>query len=109
MSRIGRAPIAVPAGVEIKVEDNNVVTVKGPKGTLTQQFHPNITITVEGAGEYTLSWDLPEETTVSDALVFVVDVVGGGKDGFVLADLAITADDVDVPVDLAKVVTGDVE
>ena len=36
MSRIGRAPIAIPAGVEIKVEDNNVVTVKGPKGTLTQ-------------------------------------------------------------------------
>ena len=33
MSRIGRAPIAIPAGVEIKVEDNNVVTVKGPKGT----------------------------------------------------------------------------
>ena len=44
MSRIGRAPIAVPAGVEIKIEDNNVVTVKGPKGTLTQQFHPNMTI-----------------------------------------------------------------
>ena len=34
MSRIGRAPITVPAGVEIKVEDNNVVTVKGPKGTV---------------------------------------------------------------------------
>ena len=49
MSRIGRAPIAIPAGVEIKVEDNNVVTVKGPKGTLTQQFNPNMTITVEGA------------------------------------------------------------
>ena len=31
MSRIGRAPIAVPAGVEIKLEDNNVVTVKGPR------------------------------------------------------------------------------
>ena len=49
MSRIGRAPIAVPAGVEIKIEDNNVVTVKGPKGTLTQQLHPNITIKQEGA------------------------------------------------------------
>ena len=44
MSRIGRAPITVPAGVEIKVEDNNVVTVKGPKGTLTQQFNPNMAI-----------------------------------------------------------------
>ena len=49
MSRIGRAPIAIPAGVEIKVEDNNVVTVKGPKGTLTQQLHPNMTIEQEGA------------------------------------------------------------
>ena len=49
MSRIGRAPIAVPAGVEIKIEDNNVVTVKGPKGSLTQQFHPNMTIKQEGA------------------------------------------------------------
>ena len=49
MSRIGRAPITVPAGVEIKVEDNNVVTVKGPKGTLTQQFNPNMTIAQEGA------------------------------------------------------------
>ena len=49
MSRIGRAPIAVPAGVEIKIEDNNLVTVKGPKGTLTQQLHPNMTIEQEGA------------------------------------------------------------
>ena len=49
MSRIGRAPIAVPAGVEIKIEDNNLVTVKGPKGTLTQQFHPNMTIKQDGA------------------------------------------------------------
>ena len=49
MSRIGRAPIAIPAGVEIKIEENNVVTVKGPKGTLTRQFQPNMTIAQEGA------------------------------------------------------------
>ncbi|MCI8538718.1 MAG: 50S ribosomal protein L6 [Oscillospiraceae bacterium] len=49
MSRIGRAPIAVPAGVEVKIDENNVVTVKGPKGTLTQAMHPNITIAQEGA------------------------------------------------------------
>jgi len=47
MSRIGRAPIAIPAGVEIKVEDNNVVTVKGPKGTLTKQFSTNMTISMD--------------------------------------------------------------
>ena len=49
MSRIGRAPIAIPAGVEIKIEAENVVTVKGPKGTLTQQFHPNMKIEQQGA------------------------------------------------------------
>ena len=49
MSRIGRAPIAVPAGVEIKIEEGNLVTVKGPKGTLTQKLHPNMTISQEGA------------------------------------------------------------
>ena len=54
MSRIGRAPIAIPAGVEIKVEDNNVVTVKGPKGTLTQQFNPNMAIAMEN-GHLTVS------------------------------------------------------
>ncbi len=48
MSRIGRSPITVPAGVEVKIEDGNVVTVKGPKGTLTQALHPNMTIAQEG-------------------------------------------------------------
>ena len=49
MSRIGKMPITVPAGVEITVAEGNVVTVKGPKGTLTRAFHPNMTITVDGA------------------------------------------------------------
>ncbi len=48
MSRIGRKPINIPAGVEIKV-DGSVVSVKGPKGTLTQKFDPNMSIAVEGA------------------------------------------------------------
>ena len=47
MSRIGRKPITVPAGVEVKI-DENVVTVKGPKGTLTQTFHPNMKIELVG-------------------------------------------------------------
>ena len=47
MSRIGRAPITVPAGVEISIADNNVVTVKGAKGTLTQQFNANMAIALE--------------------------------------------------------------
>ena len=41
MSRIGRKPIAIPAGVDFKM-DNGVATVKGPKGTLTQKVHPNM-------------------------------------------------------------------
>ncbi len=49
MSRIGKMPITVPAGVEVNVAKDNVVTVKGPKGTLTRAFHPNMTITVDGA------------------------------------------------------------
>ena len=48
MSRIGRAPITIPAGVEVKVSDENVVTVKGPKGTLAQPINKDITVTVEG-------------------------------------------------------------
>jgi large subunit ribosomal protein L6 len=53
MSRIGKAPIEIPAGVTVKV-DNNVVTVKGPKGELSQQVNPELTITVED-GHLTLS------------------------------------------------------
>ena len=49
MSRIGRAPINVPAGVEVSVDTaNSVITVKGPKGTLTQNFHSRMNVIVEG-------------------------------------------------------------
>ena len=48
MSRIGRMPITIPAGVEVNVAAGNVVTVKGPKGTLTQTLHPAMSIEVEG-------------------------------------------------------------
>ena len=48
MSRIGRKPINIPAGVEVKFEDG-VVTVKGPKGTLTQKIHPNMSVEIDGA------------------------------------------------------------
>ena len=48
MSRIGRMPITVPAGVEVSVAAGNVVTVKGPKGTLTKQLHPAMTIECSG-------------------------------------------------------------
>lgn len=44
MSRIGKQPITVPAGVEVKVEKDNLVTVKGPKGTLTKALHKDMII-----------------------------------------------------------------
>lgn len=47
MSRIGRLPIAIPAGVEVKLEEGNVITVKGAKGTLTRKLVDDLTITVE--------------------------------------------------------------
>lgn len=49
MSRIGKMPVAIPAGVEVTLGKDNLVTVKGPKGTLTQQMHPAITLKQEGA------------------------------------------------------------
>ncbi len=53
MSRIGKKPITVAAGVTVTVAENNVVTVKGPKGTLTQQLASNMTIKQE-AGVITI-------------------------------------------------------
>ena len=48
MSRIGKKPVAIPAGVEVKVAEGNLVTVKGAMGTLTQQMHSDMILNVEG-------------------------------------------------------------
>jgi len=84
MSRIGRAPITVPAGVEIKIEDNNVVTVKGPKGTLTQQFNPNMAISLDGG---TLTVARPNDLRENRALhgltrTLIHNMVVGVTEGF---------------------------
>ncbi|MBR5772845.1 MAG: 50S ribosomal protein L6 [Clostridia bacterium] len=47
MSRIGKKPIEIPAGVDVKIE-GNLVTVKGPKGTLSRDIHPNIAVEKDG-------------------------------------------------------------
>lgn len=47
MSRIGKLPISIPSGVEVKVGSDNTVTVKGPKGELKQQVNPEMKIKVE--------------------------------------------------------------
>ena len=49
MSRIGKQPIALPAGVVVKAEADGLVTVTGPKGTLTRRVTPRMEIKVEGA------------------------------------------------------------
>ena len=49
MSRIGRLPIAIPAGVTVEIAENNKVTVKGPKGELSRVLPSEMEITVEGA------------------------------------------------------------
>ena len=47
MSRIGNKPITVPEGVEVTLNEN-VITVKGPKGTLVKELHKNINVALEG-------------------------------------------------------------
>ena len=48
MSRIGRAPITIPAGVEVKVDEHNHVTVKGPKGSIERTLVPQMKIDIDG-------------------------------------------------------------
>ena len=64
MSRIGRMPITVPAGVTVTVAENNVVTVKGPKGTLTQALRPEMVIE-QDAGVLTVKRPNDEKETVA--------------------------------------------
>lgn len=47
MSRIGKQPVAIPAGVEVTLAEGNVITVKGPKGTLTRKLVPDMNIAIE--------------------------------------------------------------
>jgi large subunit ribosomal protein L6 len=49
MSRIGRLPVVIPAGVEVKVTEDNYISVKGPKGTLERLLVPQMSVKVEGA------------------------------------------------------------
>lgn len=65
MSRIGRMPITVPAGVDVKIEDGNFVTVKGPKGTLSQGFNPNMSLKLENG---TLTVERPNDEKENKAL-----------------------------------------
>ena len=84
MSRVGRAPITIPAGVEVKVEAGNTVTVKGPKGTLTQEVNPAITLKQEGN---ILTLERPSDAKPHKAMhglyrSLVHNMVVGVTDGF---------------------------
>ena len=65
MSRIGRMPVTIPAGVEVSVAEGNVVTVKGPKGTLTQAMRPEMSIKIENNE---LKVDRPSEDKLHKSL-----------------------------------------
>ncbi|MBR2310089.1 MAG: 50S ribosomal protein L6 [Oscillospiraceae bacterium] len=65
MSRIGKKPVIIPAGVTVDVAADNNVTVKGPKGTLTYAFHPDMILKVEGN---TVIVDRPDEEHLHKSL-----------------------------------------
>ncbi len=84
MSRIGRKPIAIPAGVKVQVEGSQV-TVTGPKGTLNSTFHPTINIALEGE---TVLVSRPDDTGPSRSLhgltrTLVSNMIIGVSEGFV--------------------------
>jgi large subunit ribosomal protein L6 len=84
MSRIGRSPITVPAGVEVKVDENNHVIVKGPKGSLERSFPPQMKIHQEGT-ELTIS--RPDDNKENRALhglsrSLLSNMVVGASEGY---------------------------
>ena len=65
MSRIGKKPVVIPANVTVDIAEGNVVTVKGPKGTLTHAFHPDMILKVEGN---TLTVERPDDEHLHKSL-----------------------------------------
>jgi len=84
MSRIGRAPITIPAGVDVKISDDNYVIVKGPKGTLEQSISPEIEIGVEGTTiSLTRPTDAPRHRSLHGlSRTLLNNMVVGVTDGF---------------------------
>ena len=65
MSRIGREPVTIPAGVEVKVDENNHIVVKGPKGTLERTLVPQMSIEIDAG---VLHVKRPDDTKENRAL-----------------------------------------
>lgn len=86
MSRIGKAPISLPAKVEVSVGKGNLVTVKGPKGSLSEQVDPDISVKIEDG---VLSVDRPTEQGRHRALhglyrALIANMVQGVSEGYTL-------------------------
>ena len=84
MSRIGRMPITVPAGVTVNVADGNVVTVKGPKGELTKALRPEMIIKQEGS---TITVERPSDDKLHRSLhgltrTLLHNMIVGVTDGY---------------------------
>ena len=71
MSRIGRMPIAIPAGVTVEIAENNNVTVKGPKGTLVRALAPDAAVVSREDEETDGHWRISLLQTVVIAKVFI--------------------------------------
>lgn len=84
MSRIGRAPITIPAGVEVSVSVANVVTVKGPKGTLERALNPDIKVEVDaGVIKLTRPTDLQKHRSLHGlSRTLIANMVTGVTEGF---------------------------
>lgn len=86
MSRIGKAPISVPNGVQVSISDKNLVTVKGPKGNLEQAVDPAIKLKQEGA-EITLerpSDAKPHRAKHGLYRALIANMVKGVSEGYVI-------------------------
>ncbi|MBQ6386759.1 MAG: 50S ribosomal protein L6 [Lachnospiraceae bacterium] len=84
MSRIGRLPVVIPAGVTVELTDGNEVTVKGPKGTLTRTFVPSMNIKVAGSEVIVTRPDDKKENKAFHGLTraLIQNMVTGVSTGF---------------------------
>lgn len=84
MSRIGRKPVAIPAGVEVMVEDGNNIRVKGPKGELVEKVSDKLTVTVsEGVCEVTRPDDTRENRAQHGlARTLIANMIEGVTNGY---------------------------
>ncbi len=84
MSRIGRAPITIPAGVEVKVDEKNHITVKGPKGTLERDLVPQMKVEIDtGVIHVTRPNDEKQNRSLHGLTrTLVANMVHGVTDGF---------------------------